>query len=191
MTVAGIVLAAGSASRMKQPKLLLPWKEEPLIRHAVKIALNCLSPVIVVTGAWEKEVTEALSDLPVKIIHNRDWKDGQSTSIRAGINALHPDVDAAFFLLGDQPYVSSNLLQGMLEKYHQVHPGILAPYIGDKRSNPVLFDRSIFIELCQIEGDVGARAIFKNHQIASFAWQDERLLLDIDTPEDYQKMTAE
>ncbi len=191
MTVAGIILAAGSASRMKQPKLLLPWKGEPLIRHVANIALDCLDPVIVITGAWEKEVLDALTDLPVKIFHNHEWMNGQSTSIRAGIYALHHDVDAALFLLGDQPYVSPKLLQGMVEKYFQAHPSILAPYVGDKRSNPVLFDHSIFNELCQLEGDIGARAIFKHHQITPYTWHDEKLLLDIDTPEDYQKMTAE
>lgn len=190
MMIAGIILAAGSSSRMKQAKLLLPWKGEPLIRHTAITALECLDPVIVVTGAWEKEVTGALGDLPVKIVHNQDWTGGQSTSIRTGIYALPQKTEAAFFLLGDQPYISTNLLKGMSEIYTQSRPEILAPYVGENRSNPVLFDHSIFYELCQIEGDVGARAIFKRHQITSFAWFDEKLLLDIDTPEDYQKMVA-
>jgi len=119
MTIAGIILAAGSSSRMKQAKLLLLWKGEPLIRHVAIIALECLDPVIVVTGAWEKEVTSALGDLPVKIVHNQDWASGQSTSIRTGIYSLPQKIEAAIFLLGDQPYISTNLLKGMSEIYSQ------------------------------------------------------------------------
>lgn len=186
--IAGIILAAGSASRMGQPKLLLPWKGEALIRHAARTALCCLNPVIVVTGAWQKEIRDVLNDLPVIIVHNPDWKKGQSTSVRTGINSLPGEVSAAIFLLGDQPYASKELIQGLVDEYVQNHPTILAPYVGDKRSNPVLFDRATFYDLRQIEGDVGARAIFKYHQIMPYAWHDENLLFDVDTPEDYQKL---
>jgi molybdenum cofactor cytidylyltransferase len=176
---------------MKQPKLLLPWKGEALIRHAVRVAVNYLEPIIVVTGAWAKEVQGELPDLAVKIVHNPEWKNGQSTSVRTGITALPAETSAVVFLLGDQPYVSSELIQGLVETYTKTHPIILAPYVGEKRSNPVLFDRSVFDELCQIEGDVGARAIFKNHQITPYPWRDEKLLLDVDTPQDYQKLLAD
>jgi molybdenum cofactor cytidylyltransferase len=186
--IAGIILAAGSASRMGQPKLLLPWKGEALIRHASRRALSCLNPVIVVTGAWQKEIHDALNDLPVTMVHNPDWEKGQSTSVRTGINALPGETAAAIFLLGDQPYVSTKLVQGLVEEYIQTRPTILAPYVGDKRSNPVLFDRATFYDLRQIEGDVGARAIFKFHKITPFVWSDENLLFDVDTPEDYQKL---
>jgi molybdenum cofactor cytidylyltransferase len=186
--IAGIILAAGSASRMGQPKLLLPWKGEALIRHASRTALSCLNPVIVVSGAWQKEIHDVLNDLPVTMVHNPDWGKGQSTSVRTGINALPGETAAAIFLLGDQPYVSTKLIQGLVEEYIQTRPTILAPYVGDKRSNPVLFDRATFYDLRQIEGDVGARAIFKYHQIMPYAWSDENLLFDVDTPEDYQKL---
>ena len=186
--IAGIILAAGSASRMGQPKLLLPWKGEALICHAARTALSCLNPVIVVTGAWQKEIQDALNDLPVTMVHNPDWEKGQSTSVRTGINALPYDAVAAVFLLGDQPYVSKELIQGLVKEYNQTRPPILAAYVGGKRSNPVLFDRATFYDLRQIEGDVGARAIFKYHQIMPYAWPDENLLFDVDTQEDYQKL---
>jgi molybdenum cofactor cytidylyltransferase len=184
---AGIILAAGSASRMG-PKLLLPWKGETLIRHAARTALSCLKKVVVVTGAQADDIQQALAGLSVQIVHNPEWADGQSTSVRAGIRALPANVSSALFLLGDQPYVSTELIQSMVTAYAQMHPLILAPYVGGKRSNPVLFDRSIFETLCQLQGDAGARTIFAQYPPTPFDWPDEYLLFDVDTPEDYQRL---
>lgn len=185
---AGIILAAGSASRMGQPKLLLPWKGEALIHHAARTALSCLKTVVVVTGAQADDIQQALAGLSVQIVHNLAWMDGQSTSVQIGIRALPANISSAIFLLGDQPYVSTALIQSMVTAYAQTRPAILAPYIGGKRSNPVLFDRSMFETLCQLQGDAGARTIFAQYPPTPFDWPDERLLFDVDTPEDYQRL---
>ena len=187
--VAGVILAGGSASRMGQPKQLLIWQGEALVRLAARTALNAgLSPVVVVTGARGDEVAAAVRDLPVQVVHNPLWAAGQSTSVGAGINALPDDVNAALFLLADQPFVSAGLIGGLIRAYSLSRPQILATYVGEKRTNPVLFDRSTFGELRQLEGDVGARSIFSKIVPAAFPWPDARLLFDVDTPEDYQKL---
>jgi len=191
-SVAGIILAAGAATRMGQPKLLLPWKGEALICHTARTALKSgLAPVIVVAGAWKTEIQTALNDLDVKVIDNPDWKTGQSTSVRAGVRALPQHTPAAIFLLGDQPFVSTELIQALLQMYIHNHPMILAPFVGGKRANPVLFDHSIFETLCTLKGDAGARTIFAQYPPAQMDWPDERLLFDIDTPEDYQRLLRE
>ena len=215
--IAGIILAAGAASRMGQPKLLLPWKGEALIRHAARTALIAgLNPVIVVTGAGAVEIQTALAGLSIQLVHNPDWKTGQSTSVRSGIQVLcsqpgnraaPPRVgtgtipqqtavavlepalsQAVIFLLGDQPFVSPELIQALANTYVQTRPTILAPFVGEKRTNPVLFDRSIFEALCQLQGDAGARSIFTQYPPTPMPWPDERLLFDVDTPEDYRKL---
>lgn len=190
--VAGIILAAGGASRMQRPKLLLPWQGEALICRAARTALaGCLDPVVVVTGAGAAEMRVALTNLAVQVVHNPDWASGQSTSVRAGILALTDLVDAAIFLLGDQPYVSPELLRALVDTYVQTRPVILAPFVGDRRSNPVLFDRTLFAKLCQLPGDVGARSLFAQYPPTAMPWPDERLLFDVDTPEDYRVLTGE
>jgi molybdenum cofactor cytidylyltransferase len=187
--VAGVILAAGAASRMGQAKLLLPWKGEALIRHAVHVALAAgLDPVVVVTGSGNVEMQAALAGQDVMVIHNSDWQAGQSTSVRAGINALPENIQAVIFLLGDQPYISPELLQALVRTFSQTHPIILAPFVGEKRTNPVLFDRSIFDALCRLQGDAGARSIFAQYPPTPMPWHDERLLFDVDTPEDYQRL---
>ncbi len=185
--VAGIILAAGAAARMGQPKLLLPWQGESLIRHIARTALQGgLAPVVVVTGSGAEEIRAVLVGMDVHLVHNPAWQTGQSTSVRAGVLALPAQVDAALFLLGDQPYVSPELIQALVQKYRETRPPILAPFVGERRANPVLFDRSLFGALCALEGDSGGRSLFKDHPPTPMPWPDERLLLDIDTPGDYQ-----
>jgi molybdenum cofactor cytidylyltransferase len=187
--IAGVVLAAGAAARMGQPKLLLLWNGETLIHRAARIALEAgLQPVVVVTGAWAVEMQTALTGLTIQVRHNPDWEVGQSTSVRAGIGALPDQTEAVVFMLGDQPYVSSELIQALVKTYTQNRPVILAPFVGEKRTNPVLFDRSMFNALCHLQGDAGARSLFGQYPPTSMPWPDEKLFLDIDTPEDYRKL---
>ncbi len=188
--IAGIILAAGAGSRMGKPKLLLPWQGEALICHVVRTALRGgLDPVVVVTGAGAEEIRAALAGFPVCLIHNPDWEAGQSTSVRAGTCALPERVEAAVFLLGDQPFVSPDLIRSLAQRYLETRPPILAPFVGDRRANPVLFDQSMFGALCALEGDSGGRSLFKDHPPAPLPWPDKRLLMDIDTPADYQRLS--
>lgn len=187
--IAAIILAAGGASRMGQPKLLLPWKGQPLIRHAVEVALEAgLGPVIVVTGSNVSEIAAALAGTDVQLVYNPDWSKGQSTSVKQGVNSLPEQTRAVVFLLGDQPFVSVDLLQALVTRYLETSPKILAPFVNGKRSNPVIFDRSVFPLFQQLEGDKGARSLFEQYPPAAIPWTDERILLDIDTPEDYQNL---
>ena len=174
---------------MGQPKLLLQWKDETLIHRAARTALEAgLAPVIIVTGAKSAEITAAVKDLAVAVVYNPNWQSGQSTSVRAGIQALPPQTLAAVFLLGDQPFASPELIQKLVTTYLQTQPAILAPFVGEKRTNPVLFDHLLFDNLCQLQGDAGARSVFGKYPPAAMLWPDERLLFDVDTPEDYQRL---
>ena len=188
----GVILAAGAAARMGQPKLLLPWRGQPLIRHAVQIGLTAgLDPLVVVTGSGADALQDALSGLPVQFAHNPDWQSGQSSSVRVGIRTLTQQVQAVFFLLGDQPFVSVELLQAMLEFSAHSHSAILAPQVAGKRSNPVLFARSGFAAMLELQGDAGARSLFAQTPPALMEWSDPHLAFDVDTPEDYRRLLDE
>lgn len=186
---AGIVLAAGGSSRLGQPKQLLDWHGKPLVWHAACKALNSgLSPVLVVTGAHAAEVETALQDLPVIITHNPDWQAGQSTSVVRGVGELPPETGSVIFLLSDQPQVSETLIRSLQDLHRQTLAPIVAPLIGGRRANPVLFDRVAFPDFSSLSGDTGGRALFSRYRIEWLPWHDETLLLDVDTPEDYQRL---
>ncbi len=189
--IAGIVLAAGESTRYGQPKQLLNWRGQPFVRAVAKTALESgLSPVIVVTGAHAVQVRNAVHDLNVTVVHNPDWKSGQGSSIRTGVKAAE-NVGGAIFLLTDQPQVTTSILRGLVEKHADgVYP-IVAPMVMDQRANPVLFDGVAFNDLASIEGDTGGRAIFHKHRVEYLPWHDDRLLLDVDTPEMYQRLISD
>jgi molybdenum cofactor cytidylyltransferase len=199
--VAGIVLAAGSSTRFGEPKQLLYWKGQPFVRAAAMTALQAgLAPVIVITGANAPQVEAALEGLGVVVLRNQEWPSGQASSIRAGVMALAADrsrpaqksnVGAAIFLLADQPQVTTSILRALVEKHAEALYPVVAPMVMDRRANPVLFDRDTFADLLQLEGDVGGRAIFHKHRVEYLPWHDDRLLLDVDTPEMYRRLISD
>lgn len=210
--IAGIILAAGESKRFGKPKQLLDWKGQPFVRAAAQTALRVgLAPVIVVTGSNADEVEAAVRDLDVVIVRNEEWQSGQGSSIREGIKALTPPpslrdtspkssgfgggwegvrVGGAVFLLSDQPQVTTTVIQALTEKHAERLYPIVAPMVIDRRGNPVLFDQTTFPDLSTIEGDTGGRAVFHKYRVEYLPWHDEGLLLDVDTPEQYERLIS-
>jgi len=188
--IAGIILAAGESRRFGKPKQLLDWRGQPFVRAVAQSAIRAgLSPVVVVTGSNVVQVEAAISDLPVTIVHNKNWQGGQSSSIKEGIKAIISSQAAgAIFLLSDQPQVNTAIIHALIEKHAERLYPVVAPMILDRRGNPVLFDRVTFPDLMMIEGDTGGRAIFHKHKVEYLPWHDDSLLLDVDTPEQYQRL---
>jgi molybdenum cofactor cytidylyltransferase len=199
--IAGIILAAGESTRFGKTKQLLDWRGKPFVRAVAITALESgLSPVIVVSGANAENVEAAVKDLDVAIVRNEDWKSGQGSSIKAGIKSLTTDsssslpagnIGGAIFLLTDQPQITTSILRALVQKHAERLFSIVAPMVLDRRANPVLFDRDVFADLLTLQGDVGGRAIFHKRHVEYLPWHDDRLLLDVDTPEMYQRLISD
>jgi molybdenum cofactor cytidylyltransferase len=192
--IAGIVLAAGRSSRLGRPKQLLPVQGEPLIRHTLRHVLaSSLDQVILVVGHEADEVRAAVADLPAACVFNPDAAAGQSTSVRAGLAALSSDVEAAVFILGDQPGVDPNVIDALIGAWRRSGSAVVAPRYEDRMGNPVLFDRRVFPELALLDGDAGARALVRAYQDSG----DRHLVPvngaappDVDTEADYAALIA-
>ncbi|MGE5374759.1 MAG: nucleotidyltransferase family protein, partial [Bacteroidota bacterium] len=126
-------------------------------------------------------------------VYNPGWQEGQASSIRAGLGdpAVRRAAGAAIFLLADQPQVTPSILRALMEKHAEDLYPVVAPMVMDRRANPVLFDRSVFPEMAALQGDVGGRAIFRQYRVEYLPWHDDRLLLDVDTPEMYQRLISD
>lgn len=190
--VAGIVLAAGPSRRMGgRPKVLLPVEGEPMVRRVARTALAAgLAPVVVVVGHEAEQVAQAVEDLPVQVVLNPAWSQGQSTSVKAGLQALPAGVGAAVFLLADMPFVTPALVRALRMEHARTLAPIVAPLVEQRRGNPVLFDAATFGDLMALEGDVGGRALFTRYRTHWLPWLDETTQWDIDTPEDYRMFGA-
>lgn len=182
--VAGVVLAAGGSTRYGRPKLLEPWRGEPIIRHVVRAAVaSGLAPLVVVLGDQGDAVAEALRDLPGKRLVNQDWAQGQSTSLRVGLRAVESLSEGAIFLLGDMPLVKPELIRKLVERHAATLAPIVLPWAEDRRGNPVLFDRGTFASLHEITGDTGGRAVFEQFEAEHVEWEAETFF-DLDTQDD-------
>jgi molybdenum cofactor cytidylyltransferase len=189
--IGAVILAAGVSNRLGQPKQLLLWKNEPFIRKVAKTAIDAgLDPVIVVTGAVKTEIQKVLSDLPLLWKHNEEWAEGQSSSIKVGLKALPAGCGAVIFLLADQPQIPADLLKLLASRHHQTLAKIIAPEVEGRRANPVLFDQTTFRDLLSLTGDIGGRGIFSKYKVHYVPWNDPAILVDVDSPEDYNRLLS-
>ncbi len=190
-SIGGIILAAGDSSRFGQSKLLLNYHGQPIIRYITKTASTAgLNPVVLVSGYQARRIEAVVQDLSIIISHNANWQGGQSTSMIAGIKSLPKDIDAVLFLMGDQPQMTVAVIKALIDIYLQTNNPVITTEIHGIRSHPVLFDKTTFKELLKVIGDVGGRQIFDKHHPLPLPWQDERLLMDIDTPGDYDNLIS-
>jgi molybdenum cofactor cytidylyltransferase len=190
--VAGIILAAGGSERFGSPKQLLPWGDTTLVGRAVRVALAAkgVTQVIVVVGCQAERVGAAAREAaegrgPIEVVVNPAWRDGQSTSVRIGLSAVHVRTGAAIFLLADQPEVPAYVLELLIEQHRRTHPPIVVPTYQGRRGNPVLFDRCLFPELERLRGDIGGRLLVVRYgdRVESVEVDTPGILRDIDFPE--------
>jgi molybdenum cofactor cytidylyltransferase len=189
--IGGIILAAGGSRRFGQPKQLLDWNGQPIIRVVATTALRAgLSPVIVVVGAAAQEVAVGVNDLPLRIVINQEWETGLSSSIKAGVNALPMEIGGAVFLQADQPHIPHSLIRSLIEAHQNYLCPIVAPLIDGERGTPVLFDRFTLAEFYSLQGEMGGKELFSRFPVQMISWHDKNLLMDIDTPRDYKNLLA-
>lgn len=196
-----VILAAGAASRMGQPKQLLNYQGQPLIRHVVTVAQQSRCQQIqVVLGAYAAQIRPILTDLcarshpAVGLVENSDWQQGLSSSMRLGMTALmsqNPDLDAVGFLLCDQPLISADLINQLIDTYQTRQQPIVACEYASVLGVPALFDRQFFAALMNLTGDRGARSILEQFRSQVAAIPFPQGSIDLDTPADYAKLTGE
>ena len=190
--IAAIVLAAGLSRRMGQAKLLMPVGGRAIIRYVVESVLaGGVDSVWVVTGPDVEPIEAALAGFEVQIVVNPAPEEGQAGSVRTGIAALPPSVDAVLIALGDQPLLAPAIIPALLAARRTSPKLIVAPRYRDGQGNPVLFKREIFPELLRLTGDQGARPIIQKEP-ARVEWVELDLPMppDVDTPDDYERIRA-
>jgi molybdenum cofactor cytidylyltransferase len=183
--VSAVVLAAGASTRMGTQKLVLPLGDEPLVRRTVRaICAAGFDDTLVVVGNEHESVLAALEGLSVRHAINLQFASGMGSSFRTAVEHL-ADSAAAMFALADQPFVTTSEYRTVLDAYRQHAPPIICVRYGDVMAPPHLFEREFFPELAQLTH--GARSVLQRHVERTMTLQfPPDLLVDIDTPEDYE-----
>lgn len=187
--VSAVVLAAGASTRMGRQKLLLPVGDEPLIRRVTRAICGAgFDDVLVVLGSDHVRTCAALEGLPIRVALNPDFTTGMGSSFRTAVEHL-PDSEAAMFALADQPFVGTAQYRAVLDTYRQQASAIVSVRYGDVVAPPHLFIREFFPELAALEH--GARPVLQRHgDRATVLRFPAELLVDMDTPEDYERVKA-
>jgi molybdenum cofactor cytidylyltransferase len=194
LSSAGLVLAAGSSRRMGRPKQLLPVAGQPLLERVVAAAnASSLDEVVVVLGGSAAEVRDGIDLGRARVVYNPDHLEGLASSIRFGLASLAESVDRAMVILGDQPAVSAELFDRLLDLQASSGLPSAALRFGDLLHPPVVLDSSLFGDLNSLAGDVGCRAVIRGRPelVAALPAETEgNHPIDIDTPEDYQRLVG-
>lgn len=205
-SIAAIILAAGSSSRMGagRHKLLLSLAGHPVLAHVLDAALAASArPVILVLGhqadTVRGQIANYLDHPAIIIVENPDYLQGMSTSMRAGLQALQVQsegqtvetpISGAVILLGDQPLITPQIIDALITTQQETGKRIVAPLYEGKRGNPTLFAASLFPELLQVTGDEGGRAVLARHkeELAVVEVGAGMANYDVDTWEAYQQV---
>ncbi len=190
---AAIILAAGSSSRLGQSKQLLKIGSASLLRKTALTALaSGMDKVVVVLGAGHEKHQQEIIDLPLQLVFNPDWEKGMGSSLKCGVRFLvetFPDADSVIVMVCDQPRLTSDHLKKIINTYCSRESAIVSSYYSGSPGVPVLFQRSLFKKLLDVNDEQGAKKIVKDLPASVSMVEFPEGELDLDTPEDLKKFT--
>ena len=188
--ICAIVTAAGRSRRMGTQKLLLPFGRTTVIGHVVDQLLHSVvDQVHVVVGHQPERIITEVSGRAVSIVTNMDYDSGMLSSIRCGIRALSSECEAILVALGDQPAITAELVDAMVESFATVKQHILVPVHSGRRGHPLLFSADYKQEILTQHDDLGLRGLLRAHgdDLFELPVSTPAVLSDIDYPEDYRR----
>lgn len=184
MRFGAVILAAGLSTRMAENKLLLPLGNKKVVDHVIEAVKGSkIQECVLVTGRDSQLLTSIADDHGISRVYNEAYAQGQSTSVIAGLKALEKGCDGVFFILGDQPLITSQVLDDMMVSFESSDASILVPMSENGKGSPVLFGKEWFPQLLEITGDKGGRQIIRSNQeaVAYYQVDDQAFFLDVDT----------
>lgn len=192
-----IVLAAGLSSRFGRNKMLEPIEKTPLLVHVVSTALHShVNEVVVVSGHDDHRIKSLLQGYDCRVVFNEDFMKGQSYSVKKGLSCVAADSDAVLIQPGDMALTSRNIVNSVIDTYERTHALIVTASHGGRSGHPILFDRSLFPEIMEIDEQThGLKKVVSNHiSEAAMVETGAGALFDLDTQDDiirFEKLKLE
>lgn len=190
--VGAVILAAGESKRMGEPKLLMPWGENSTVIRQVcqQVAACGLYEVVLVAGRWGDAIREQVTGLPVRVVINENYAQGEMlSSLKAGLASIWHSSDACLVVLGDQPLIEQTVTRSVVEAYFTGRGRIVAPSYGNRRGHPILIGRAFWESIIAMPPDSAPRDLIRLHEdeVHHLVVDTDSVLRDIDTPEDYRR----
>ena len=188
--ICAVVLAAGLSRRMGVQKLLLPFGGKTVITHIVdQILAGAVDRTYVVVGHAGERVRRELSNRNVTIVSNPDYESGMLSSVRCGLAALPRECQAVLVALGDQPSVTSKLIDQIIRSFEETEKKILVPVYNGGRGHPVMFSNNYRDEILTCYDNVGLRGLLHAHpdDVFELSVSTSAVLSDMDCPQDYRR----
>lgn len=190
-SISAIILSAGSSQRMGKHKALLTIGNKTFLRHIVdEINSAGIQDSVVVLGSDFETIRQTLSWFNGKVVVNNDWRNGQLTSIITGINILESaECDGVLIVPVDHPLFTSSLISKLVQAFNESKKQIIIPTHRQRRGHPVIISKNLFGELRNAPIQIGMRFVVHTHEdeICEVPTEEKGVLINIDTPEDYQK----
>lgn len=184
-----IVLAAGESKRMGKPKPLLRFRDRTFLEQIVTtLRSSCLDKVTVVLGAEAERIEEAADLSDAEVVINRDYRNGQLSSVVAGLKQVSPETEAIVLCLVDHPFITCDVVDRVVEAFRRTNAAIVVPTCNERRGHPTLFSRSMFEPLIGAPAEEGARHVVYSNEdkVCEVTVSDGTILVGIDTPDDYR-----
>lgn len=191
--ISALLLAAGKGKRMKRVKQLLPLGERSMVEVSLKnLQSSRVDEIIIVLGfAADRILPLVKGKEKVRPVINPCFREGMSTSIHHGLKAIHPQAKGIIIALADQPFITSEIVNLLIERFSEGGKGIVVPVYQGRRGHPVIMDRERYErELLGLRGDVGGKEIVERHpeDVLAIEVSSSGIVVDIDDWEEYEKI---
>lgn len=188
-----VILSGGESSRFGSPKALVDWNGRPLIADILqRLLASQLDEIIVVLGAGAKLIEPfLLKHKKIKVVYNKDYKLGQTSSFQAGWKALSPGTEAAGLLPVDVPLLKTETVDRMIKEFLSRKPFILVPVNANRKGHPPFFHSRLGPEILGLSAETGLNILMKNHssEVAVFKVDDPGVGLSFNTPEELRNIS--
>jgi Uncharacterized MobA-related protein len=183
-----ILLAAGESSRMKTPKMILPFGKSTIIESVIaNVAASDAGKMVVVLGSWKEEILQVIEKHNVNMCFNENYRQGMLSSVQCGLRFIPGASKGALICPGDQPMVDKGIINMVISAFKSTGKGIVIPTHEKKRGHPVMIDSKYYDEILNLKPAETLKRIMDDHpdDIEEVETGFSSVLKDIDTPDDY------